>query len=184
MSNFKPVKGVAYSFPIALINSTTTTALVAAPTLSAGNFQISKDGGAFANLATLPTVTPSGGVQVIVSLSATEMTADNIGILINVTGAAQQFISIQTKDPSFGYFPFLMRDTSGNPKTGATVTGYYQADNGTFSALGGAITEIGNGYYYTTGLTLAVMSSYASALNLRFVASGCMDSDITLTNAY
>lgn len=44
------------------------------PTLATGDVKVSKDGGAFANLATLPTVTPSGGTSVQVSLTATELT--------------------------------------------------------------------------------------------------------------
>jgi hypothetical protein len=42
------------------------------PTLATGDFKISKDGGAWANLATLPTVSPASSVQVIVQLSAAE----------------------------------------------------------------------------------------------------------------
>lgn len=49
------------------------------PTLAAGDFKISKDGGAFANLATLPTVTPASGVAVKITIDgATEMNADNV----------------------------------------------------------------------------------------------------------
>ena len=51
------------------------------PTIAAGDIQISKDGGAFANPATLPVVTPAGGKAVKISLSAAEMNADNIVIL-------------------------------------------------------------------------------------------------------
>jgi hypothetical protein len=43
------------------------------PTLAAGDVKLSKDGGAFANLTTLPVVTPAGGKQILVSLSAAEM---------------------------------------------------------------------------------------------------------------
>lgn len=50
------------------------------PTLATGDVQISKDGGAFANLATLPTVSPASGVQVKIVLSATECQAKDITI--------------------------------------------------------------------------------------------------------
>jgi hypothetical protein len=46
--------------------------LLANPTLATGDVKISKDGGAFANLTTLPTVTPASGVAVRVELSAAE----------------------------------------------------------------------------------------------------------------
>jgi hypothetical protein len=48
------------------------------PTIAAGDWQISKDGGAFANLATLPAVTPASGAAVKITLSSTEMNADNV----------------------------------------------------------------------------------------------------------
>ena len=46
--------------------------LKANPTLATGDVKLSKDGGAFANLTTLPTVTPASGTAVRVTLSATE----------------------------------------------------------------------------------------------------------------
>lgn len=48
------------------------------PTLATGDVVISKDGGAFANITTLPTVTPAAGTSVLISLSATEMQAKHI----------------------------------------------------------------------------------------------------------
>ncbi|BFU90159.1 MAG: hypothetical protein NTAFB01_13460 [Nitrospira sp.] len=48
------------------------------PTIAAGDFQISKDGGAFANLATLPTVEPASSQMVLLALSSTEMNADSV----------------------------------------------------------------------------------------------------------
>ena len=43
------------------------------PTLAAGDFKIEKDGGAAANLATLPIVAPAGGSSVELSFTASEM---------------------------------------------------------------------------------------------------------------
>ena len=51
------------------------------PTIAAGDFQISKNGGAFANLGTLPAVTPAAGAAIKFTLSSTEMNADNIIIV-------------------------------------------------------------------------------------------------------
>lgn len=69
----EPQIGVAYEFSLALID-TATGGLRANPTLATGDVKISKDHGAFANVATLPTVSPAAGVDVKVPLSATEMT--------------------------------------------------------------------------------------------------------------
>lgn len=51
----------------------TTGQYKSTPTLAAGDFKIEKDGGAAVNLATLPTVTPAGGVSVAIPFSAAEM---------------------------------------------------------------------------------------------------------------
>lgn len=48
------------------------------PTIAAADFKVSKDGAAFANLATLPSEEPAGSGQVKISLSATEMDADEV----------------------------------------------------------------------------------------------------------
>lgn len=76
----EPVKGLAYTFPIEL-DSILGTGFQVNPTIAAGDFQISKDGGAFANLANLPTVSPAGSVQVLVALSASERDAGVINVI-------------------------------------------------------------------------------------------------------
>ncbi len=48
------------------------------PTLATGDVKVSIDGGALANLTTLPTVTPAGGTQIKITWSAGEMNGDNI----------------------------------------------------------------------------------------------------------
>lgn len=63
--------GVGATFPVVLVDASTDD-LRANPTLASGDFKISKDGGAFANLGTLPSVAPAAGVQVQVLLSAAE----------------------------------------------------------------------------------------------------------------
>lgn len=58
------------------------------PTLAAGDVKVSIDGGAFANLGTLPDVDPNSGVAVKVLLSASEMNGDNIQVtFIDAAGA-------------------------------------------------------------------------------------------------
>jgi hypothetical protein len=82
-----PKKNIAYTFYIALFDSANPGALKVNPTLAAGDFKISTGGGAFANLATLPVVTPSGSVCVKITLSAGEMNGDKIVIqCIDVAG--------------------------------------------------------------------------------------------------
>ena len=185
-TSFKPVKGKAYSFSVGLVDAAATTKLKAAPTLAAGDFQISIDGGAFANLATLPTVTPAGGRAVKFSLSAAEMTGDNIVVqAVDAAGAewCDLFIDIETKEQALPNLHFVMRDTSGNPATGKTVTAQRVLDNGTFGAgTIGTITEIGNGLY-RVNLPLADVNA-ADNVTLLFTATGCMPSMLTLMSAY
>lgn len=49
-----PKSGVAYIFYACLVSQADTKLFKSAPTLAAGDFKVSIDGGAFANLATLP----------------------------------------------------------------------------------------------------------------------------------
>ena len=51
------------------------------PTLSTGDVKISKDDGAFANLATLPTVTPASGTSVKIVLSDAELQCKSATII-------------------------------------------------------------------------------------------------------
>lgn len=73
-----PKRGEDFIFPMCLRDMSVSGSFKANPTLAAGDVKISKDGGAFANLASLPTVSPASGVGVVVTLSATEMTADYV----------------------------------------------------------------------------------------------------------
>ena len=96
-----PKKGVAYIDYITLIDILDPSKFKVNPTIDEGDFQISKDGGAFANLATKPVVTPLGSRTVKLSLSATEMDANNINVqAIDVAGDEWQevIISYNTQD--------------------------------------------------------------------------------------
>jgi hypothetical protein len=76
-----PKKNVQFIFSIGLFDYSDSLKLKSNPTLTAGDFRISKDNGAFDNLASLPTVTPAADVQVKVIVSADEMNADNVFIV-------------------------------------------------------------------------------------------------------
>lgn len=78
-----PVRGREYIFYLSLVDAADTTLFKANPTLASGDVKISKDGGAEANLGTLPTVTPASGRHVKVTVSATEMDADNVSIVFH-----------------------------------------------------------------------------------------------------
>lgn len=76
-----PVKGEDFVMFVGLHSATDAMSFKSNPTIAAGDFQVSKDGGALANLTTLPAVTPASSVMVKITLSATEMNADNVTIV-------------------------------------------------------------------------------------------------------
>lgn len=93
-----PKRATAHKFYVSLVDQANTKLMKANPTIAAGDFKISKDGGALANLATLPSVSPAGSRSVMIDLSATEMTADNISIeCVDAAGAewCDLFINLQ-----------------------------------------------------------------------------------------
>ena len=71
-----PLKNQAFTLSIGLLDATDNLSFKANPTIAAGDFKISKSGGAFANMATLPAVTPAAGIAVEIPISATEMNTD------------------------------------------------------------------------------------------------------------
>lgn len=79
MTIYGPKKGVAFKIRLPLVTFGSGD-WKTSPTLAAGDFKVSKDGGALANLATLPTVEPAGSAWVLFDLSATEMNADIVQI--------------------------------------------------------------------------------------------------------
>lgn len=86
----EPEKGVAYALFIALTDLNEPQFFIVNPTLAAGDFKISKDGGAFVNLVTLPVVTPPSSNTVKVDLSAVEMNADKI-VVTGIDLAGEQW---------------------------------------------------------------------------------------------
>lgn len=77
-----PLKNTAFTFDLCLFD--TDGKVKISPTLAAGDIQVSKDGGAFANIDSLPTEIGSTGV-LKVSLTATEMNADRVAIKFHDT---------------------------------------------------------------------------------------------------
>jgi hypothetical protein len=93
-----PANGVEFVFPIVLVDAVTGRIKIT-PTIAAGDFKLSKAGGALANLTNLPAETPAGSGQVMITLTATEMTTDIAGVRW-----IDQTNPIEWKD---GFFPIL-----------------------------------------------------------------------------
>ena len=82
-----PISGQAYTFSLSLFSQATGD-VVANPTIAAGDFNVSTDGGGFAALTTTPTVTPAGGRVVEFNLTSLEVGTDHFCIqCIDAAGA-------------------------------------------------------------------------------------------------
>lgn len=75
-----PTKNEDFIIYIALQDMNNPESFKANPTIASGDFKVSKDGGALANLSTLPSVEPASSIWVKITLSNTEMNADNVSI--------------------------------------------------------------------------------------------------------
>ncbi len=99
MATYIPAKrATEYIFYLGLV-SQSTGQFQASATLAAGDVKVSKDGGALANLTTLPAVTPAGSKIVKVTVSSTEMTADNVALVFSDAAGAEWdevIVNIQT----------------------------------------------------------------------------------------
>lgn len=97
-SNEPPIRGSSFTFYISLVSQADTDIFKTTVTLAAGDVKVSKDGGAFANVATLPTEIGTSGV-LSCPLSSAEMTADIITVkFCDAAGDEWQdaFIEIRT----------------------------------------------------------------------------------------
>lgn len=90
MATYVPAKrGVAFRTWVSLVSRASRPQFQVNPTLAAGDVKVSKDGGALANLTTLPVVTPAASAIVQVDLSATEMTADVVTVVFSDAAGAE-----------------------------------------------------------------------------------------------
>ena len=122
-----PVKGAAFTFYAALVSTADTDIFKTSPTLAAGDVLVSKDGGDFANIGTLPTQVQSSGV-LAVGLSADEMNADIVTVLFHdASGSEWQdalvtiYTSGQTLDTTDGVADAIKAKTDNLPASPAAV---------------------------------------------------------------
>ncbi len=83
-----PKRATAYKFYVGLVDQSNTKLLKANPTLAAGDVKVSKDGGAFANLTTLPSANPASGAANM----ALGLIAKRPLISLGVAGAIAAFL--------------------------------------------------------------------------------------------
>jgi len=76
-----PKKGEDFLVRIALEDYANPGNLKSSPTIAAGDFKVAVDATALANLGTLPTVSPSSTVLVLITLSSSEMNGDVVTLV-------------------------------------------------------------------------------------------------------
>ncbi|OGT32122.1 MAG: hypothetical protein A2W28_09705 [Gammaproteobacteria bacterium RBG_16_51_14] len=75
-----PKKNEDFLVRIALEDAANPGSFKSSPTIAAGDFKVSTDGGALGNLGTIPVVSPASSIWVLVTLSAAEMNGDVIAV--------------------------------------------------------------------------------------------------------
>lgn len=99
MSYVPPKKNAAFITYVSLEDQANAGLFKASPTLAAGDFKVSIDGGSLTNLTDLPTVTPAAGRMVKITLTAAEMNGDNITVVCVDAAGAEWYdlmLNIQT----------------------------------------------------------------------------------------
>lgn len=94
-----PKKNSAFIMYAGLPSVANTSNFQSNPTIASGDFKVSIDGGALANMTNLPTVTPASSKMVQFSLTATEMNGDNITLVCSDAAGGEWkdvIINIQT----------------------------------------------------------------------------------------
>lgn len=76
-----PKKNEDFIFYCGLRNASDGRSFQSTPTIAAGDFKVSIDGGSLTNLGTLPAVTPGSSVMLKVTLSSSEMNGDSITVV-------------------------------------------------------------------------------------------------------
>lgn len=89
-----PKYGVAFDFDVQLVDASNRDAFKSSPTLAAGDVQVSKDGGAFANLATLPSAAPAASENIKVALDATEMQCGRFTVRFKDQTSPQEWLPL------------------------------------------------------------------------------------------
>ncbi len=199
MATYQPPKrGAEYIFYVGLVSQADAKLLKGSATLAAGDVQVSKDGGAFANLTTLPAVTPAAGKGIKVTLSATEMTADNVTVVFSDAAGAEWcdlIVNIATAARQIDDLATPTNITAGTITTATNLTNLPAIPNNWLTAAGIAadaitdakvaadvtIASVTGAVGSVAGQTLANLdvasSTLATAANLATVA-GYIDTEV------
>lgn len=155
MAGVPPVSGEAYTLYFSVTSQADTDIFQANPTIAAGDFQYSNDGGAnFANPATLPSVVGGNNKVIQAPLTGGEMTP-SVGDAILLAGSDQVgaewqdiliVLTVTTRDVDDLAYPTVSGRSMDVDATGGVEVGAMQTDTLTADALAtSAVTEIQSG---------------------------------------
>lgn len=151
-----PKKNTEYIIYVALDDWDNPGLFKSSPTLAAGDVKVSKDGGALANLTTLPSVAPASSVMVKVTLSASEMNADNVTVVFSDQTATAEWsdlvINLQTATNQFDDLS-TFNETTATVDIGKISGSSTAADNLEASTLGIVSGAAETGTLSTTQMT-------------------------------
>ena len=180
MPNYNPIiRGQAYRLFLALPSQSNPLTMQSNPTLASGDAKVSKDGGSLANLTTLPAVTPASSKLVQVDLSATEMDADNVSIVLSDASGAEWCDTVVNIQPSSLGLCGSVNDAGATTTVFITTLTGYGDDffNGAFllftdGTLQGQSRKISDYTSATGSITLASALTAAPANSTPFLILG------------
>ncbi|NLX22661.1 MAG: hypothetical protein GXY55_13485 [Phycisphaerae bacterium] len=166
MANYAvPIKSEAFRLSLVLFKDGIA---VTTPTLAAGDVKVSKDYGALASIATLPSESPPGSGLLQVDLSADEMNADAVTVIFHDAAGDEWddcVVSLYPSATALGVTAVVVCPVAEDGVTVTTVQGDdYDVDNGrqitwTVSTpatlAGGAITVVIDGVGEFAGAVLS-----------------------------
>lgn len=124
-----PKKNVAYDLPpVGVVDSADTGIFKVNPTIAAGDFQVSIDFGALANLATLPVVAPAGSALIKIVLSQSEMNGDKIAIHCNDAAGGEWDDVIFSIEPTLVTVDDVVRSTTPANTLDVNISGEIDVD--------------------------------------------------------
>jgi hypothetical protein len=124
-----PKKNTAFILYVGLEDQANAGLFKAAPTLAAGDFKVSIDGGTLNNLTDLPAVVPTGGKMVKITLTAGEMNGDNVTVVCSDAAGAEWYdliVNLQTtarQIDDLGTSTYAGADTAGTTTLLARIIG-------------------------------------------------------------
>jgi len=183
-SYIPPKKNTQFVFSFGLVSQANTKILQTNPTLAAGDFKVSTDGGGLGNPATLPTVTPAGGRMVIATLSAGEMNGDMVTFVAADAAGAEWCDLILNIHTSARQIDDLLFPTVSGRSLDVTATGEGGVDwanvGSPTTLVGLTNTSIGTASTMTTGIAVVSIGN-AAISTASFAAGTTMFGVITVT---